>query len=756
MSNYKLISILCCAVCMMTTVSAIPVYTGTFSVLSAHAEEVQTEITASFTNTSVQAGVPLTVTLNNATAEITSYRWTVGGKEISQNSASYTPTEADYEKMISVTVTADGKDYTCSAYCSILPVVYLHTDTEITSKTEYIDGTCTIQGNAEYSDETQLYSGAMQIRGRGNYTWVHDKKPYKIKLDTKTDVLGMGTSKHWVLLAEYMDPTHLRNEIMPELSRIVDMEYTADSKAVAVVLNGEYNGVYHLSENVRIADDRVNIYDWEETAEEIAKALYKEKKASGMTKTDRDDLEDQLVQNLDWITSGVFTWNDSSYQVSDYVQIPDRIDGGYLLELDTYDDYHVKQISDFNTEADQPIQFKSPEYAVTNSELYNYAKDYIQSFENAVSADDYYADYNNISKHYSQLFDMDSLVKYWMILELSSNCDGMRYSNYMYKDFDTLFKMGPAWDFDWTWNASYIVPADEWWTDQNYYNNSVHWYKNLVKDPYFITKAYELYQAHKDEFNAISKDGGLFDTLAETYAISSKADLAKWHSDQNYESELEKTKEYITQRFAWLGQQFDSVESLAESLGYEASDKLAVAELSGQNGSILVKASVSDDSAETVTFHINGIFAGEAEIQNGTASLNISSSLLNQDSTALNTIQIRMKDAQGKYLAQEADSSGWGGRGGWNPWEPQNTASERTVYSNFKTFSADELGVSPAVPGDVNCDGIVNIFDFVLLKQHFLKSGTLSGQGLANADCNADGTVSLTDIIKLQKFLLTV
>ena len=181
-----------------------------------------------------------------------------------------------------------------------------------------------------------------------------------------------------------------------------------------------------------------------------------------------------------------------------------------------------------------------------------------------------------------------------------------------------------------------------------------------------------------------------------------------------------------------------------------------MAELSGQNGSILVKASVSDDSAETVTFHINGIFAGEAEIQNGTASLNISSSLLNQDSTALNTIQIRMKDAQGKYLAQEADSSGWGGRGGWNPWEPQNTASERTVYSNFKTFSADELGVSPAVPGDVNCDGIVNIFDFVLLKQHFLKSGTLSGQGLANADCNADGTVSLTDIIKLQKFLLTV
>ncbi len=748
MNMRKLISILCCAACLLTTLSAMPGNTEKIQSMTASAAE--TELQASFSNTSVQAGKPLTVVLSDPSAEITSCRWTVGGKEIDHTSASYTPTENDYEKMISVTVTSGGKEYSCSAYCSILPVVYLNTETEITSKTEYIDGTCTIQGNAEYTSETQLYSGAMQIRGRGNYTWVHDKKPYKIKLDTKTDVLGMGTSKHWVLLAEYMDPTHLRNEIMPELSRMVGMEYTADSKAVAVVLNGEYNGVYHLSENVRIADDRVNIYDWEGTAEDIAKAIYKDKKASGMTKTDRDALEDQLVQNLDWITSGEFTWNGTSFQVSDYVQLPEGIDGGYLLELDTYDAYHEEQVSDFNTDADQPIQFKSPEYAVTNSALYNYAKNYVQSFENAVSSDDYYTEYENAQKHYSQLFDIDSLVKYWMILELSSNCDGMRYSNYMYKDFGGLFKMGPAWDFDWTWNASYVVPTNEWWTDQNYYNQSVHWYKHLVKDPYFITKAYELYQAHKEEFSSVSADGGLFDTLAETYAVSSKADLAKWHSDQNYENELAKTKEYITSRFAWLEQQFASVETLAESLGYEASDKLEITDISGNDGSITVKASVSDADAAAVTFHINGIFAGEAAVQNGTADLKISASLLN--SSGLNTIQIRMKNAQGEYLAQEA-SSGRGGWG-WNPWEQQSTASERTVYSNFETFTAEEIGISPVIAGDVSCDGIVNVFDLVLMKKYLLHSVTLSDQALANADFQTDGSVTLTDAIKLQKFLL--
>ena len=343
---------------------------------------------------------------------------------------------------------------------------------------------------------------------------------------------------------------------------------------------------------------------------------------------------------------------------------------------------------------------------------------------------------------------MDSLVKYWMILELSANCDGMRYSNYMYKDFGGLFKMGPAWDFDWTWNTSYVVPTNEWWTDQSYYNQSVHWYKHLAKDPYFITKAYELYQAHKEEFLFVSADGGLFDTLAEKYAVSSKADLARWHSDQNYENELSKTKEYITKRFSWLEQQFSSVETLAESLGYTASDKLTVADISGSDGSVAVKASVSDASAESVTFHINGIFAGEASVQNGTAELNISTSLLN--SSGLNTVQIRMKNAQGEYLAQEAVSSG---RGGWNPWQQQASASERTVYSSFRTFTAEELGISPAIAGDVNCDGIVNIFDFILMKKYLLHQTMLSGAGLANADCNADGSVTLADLIKLRKFL---
>ncbi len=711
-----------------------------------------------FSNTTAEVGVPLTVSLQNINASSVSYHWTVDGTSIDNTADSYTPTADDYEKMITVTVTADSKSYTASLYFSELPVVYINTKdgAEITSKEEYVDATCNMQGNSEFSNASQLYNGDIQIRGRGNYTWEHEKKPYKIKLDTKTDVLGMGSNKHWVLIAEYMDPTHLRNEIMPGLSEALGMEYTAESKPVILVLNGEYNGLYHLSENVRIDSERVDIYDWEETAEDIAKAVYKSEKSNGMTKDERDELEEYLQQHLDWVTSDTFTWNSKTYTVSDYVTLPDGIDGGYLLELDTYDYYHTQQVSDFETDGDQPVQFKSPEYAVTNDEMYNYAKDYIQSFEDAVSADDFYATYDGEEVHYSELFDMDSLVQYWMFLEIVTNSDGMRFSNYMYKDFGSIFKMGPSWDYDWTWNAGYTVPTNEWWTDQSYYNDSVHWYKYLVTDPYFITQAYELYQQVEPTLAAVYADGGDIDTDAAKLKQAAEADLTKWHSGTDYESEVSDLKTYVTSRFTWLDQQFSSVETLADSLGYEASNKLQVADVSANDtGMVKLTATVTDSSAEKVTFHVNGIYAGSATVKNNKAVLEISSSLLEEDGDALNTVQIRMLDESGNYIAQSKSSSGNQGGGGWNPWQQQQTTTTQIgslVYSNFTVFTANELGITKRVVGDVNVDGVFDLEDVVMLQKWLLQKGNITDW--TAGDLDGSGSLSIIDLTLMKQNLL--
>ena len=110
-------------------------------------------------------------------------------------------------------------------YESKLPVVYITTEggVKITSKEDYVNATMKIQGNDTYTDSEILYDGEIEIRGRGNSTWNMPKKPYKIKLDKKSNIFDMGKHKHWVLLANYSDASLMRNTLAYNLSGSLGM-----------------------------------------------------------------------------------------------------------------------------------------------------------------------------------------------------------------------------------------------------------------------------------------------------------------------------------------------------------------------------------------------------------------------------------------------------------------------------------------------------------------------------------------------------
>lgn len=97
------------------------------------------------------------------------------------------------------------------------------------------------------------------VRGRGNVTWTTDKKPYKLKLDKKADLLGMGKNKHWALLANRFDGSMLRNRLVSYIGTRLGLDYTPKMLPVDLVINGEYAGSYFLSETVRIGSSRVDI-----------------------------------------------------------------------------------------------------------------------------------------------------------------------------------------------------------------------------------------------------------------------------------------------------------------------------------------------------------------------------------------------------------------------------------------------------------------------------------------------------------------
>ena len=98
---------------------------------------------------------------------------------------------------------------------------------------------------------------AATVRGRGNTTWDYPKKPFRLKFAAKVDVLGMGAARTWVLLADYIDPSGLRNATAFELGRRLGLPFTPQCRHVWLVLDGESHGLYLLTEQTEVAPERV-------------------------------------------------------------------------------------------------------------------------------------------------------------------------------------------------------------------------------------------------------------------------------------------------------------------------------------------------------------------------------------------------------------------------------------------------------------------------------------------------------------------
>ena len=142
-----------------------------------------------------------------------------------------------------------------------LPTMFIHTvsGTEETIHTqrnvwEYAQlSLVDAEGKIDYQDDLD------KISGRGSGTWLFDKKSYNLKLNHPANLLGMGSGKKWVLLANVIDESHLRNKLVYDFAREIGSYsgFAPDCKHTDVFLNGTYVGMYLLTEKVEIAANRV-------------------------------------------------------------------------------------------------------------------------------------------------------------------------------------------------------------------------------------------------------------------------------------------------------------------------------------------------------------------------------------------------------------------------------------------------------------------------------------------------------------------
>ena len=336
-----------------------------------------------------------------------------------------------------------------------LPVVIIHTEnkTEIMDKENWINATMIIDGVGLFPD----YEGTTGIRGRGNSTWAYPKKPFALKLDTKSEILGMPSHKRWVLLANYIDRTLIRNHIAFEISKRTGLEWTVRGEFVEVVLNDVHLGNYYLCEQIKPDNNRVDI-----------------------TEMKANDLDEESIT------------------------------GGYLLEFDSnYDEVNKFRSKIF----DYPVMFKEPDEEVLQPAQLEYMQNYINTFEELLTAPDFAT-----TREYVSLIADTTFIDWWFVMELTCNDEAIHpRSSYFYKDRMDVLKAGPIWDSDWKTFAEQKV--------MGFYAKESLYYSQLFKDPEFVRKVKERWATFKPAFEEITE---LILTVGLSLDISAELNDAMW------------------------------------------------------------------------------------------------------------------------------------------------------------------------------------------------------------------------------------
>lgn len=279
-----------------------------------------------------------------------------------------------------------------------LPVLCIETPDheDVTSKDIWMEN-ATIN---LYSSGILSSLGKTQIKGRGNSTWGYEKKPYAIKLDKKTSILGMSKDKRWDLLANYLDRTDIRNAVSFQLARVSPaLNWTPMGEYVELIMNGKHLGNYYLCEHIKISKDRVNI-----------------------SAIDEDN--------------------------------PVDLTGGYLMEFDVFED----EVNMFKTSLLKlNVKLKDPDWSTGFS--INYIRDWVNMLETKMSSNIASTDYKNYLDidSYIDWWFVHEMTQNW---EPNHPKSSYMYKD-KESAIDNKIHAGPCWDFDY---GTYIPRSSYSWT----------------------------------------------------------------------------------------------------------------------------------------------------------------------------------------------------------------------------------------------------------------------------------------------------
>ena len=390
-----------------------------------------------------------------------------------------------------------------------LPTVSIHTQAnqEPYDKEHQIISNISIISN----DGKSLLSATGGTRLRGNASIQFPKKPYRIKFDSKQQVLNSpAKAKKWVLINNYGDKTLMRNMIAFSYSKRMQMAYTPFCQPVDVLLNGEYKGTYQIADQLDVRKERVNITE--------------------MKTTDN---------------SGV------------------QLTGGYFIEIDGYAYEEPENIRFYSSRLGMGVTIHSPD----QDSIIPAQKTYIEQFYNEMEYRTFASTFTDPKLGWRSRLDEDSWIKHFLIGELTGNTDTY-WSCHLYKQRgEDKFYAGPEWDFDIAFDNDYrqyptCNKSDYLYVSAGTYKEFVS--RTIKQDAGTQASILRLWDMARGK-GGITEDAicAEIDSIADVIRESATLNFMRWNIlNENvhmnprhagsFQGEVEWLKEYVRKRIQWM------------------------------------------------------------------------------------------------------------------------------------------------------------------------------------------------------------
>lgn len=359
------------------------------------------------------------------------------------------------------------------------------------------------------SDPFNDYDGKISIEVRGSTSQSFPKKQYGLETqdedgnNNNVSLLGMPEENDWILNGPYSDKSLIRNALIFQLAREMG-HYAPRTMFCELVLNGDYMGVYVLTEKIKRDINRVNI------------------SSLGPEDISGDELTGGYILKIDKsIGSSCDTWYSSI--------------GNILLQV---------------------------EYPICENivgEQKQYIKQYINDFENVLFSEFY----TDTLIGYRGFINVNSFIDYLILNEISKNIDAYKLSTFLYKDRNSIdgeLKMGPIWDYNIAFgNANYNNGN---LTDDLLVYDHV-WWNRLLQDTSFSNSLKKRWKEVRE--NQLSNEHLIYliDSMATYLNEAQDRNFTKWDNlgsrgwpnffaGPTYESEISFLKGWLINRINWL------------------------------------------------------------------------------------------------------------------------------------------------------------------------------------------------------------